>query len=137
MKLNLGDWFYKHLDRMSETSSKISDEGQITNFKMQVLLLEAALWEYIVKSKNTRYYEKVDGWKEISKEKINLENKLTQSHLGEAGVSSRQHSLDVKEGLLKLKGLMSFAVRQNIAPGYKPAEKKVGLKLDKPGVNIG
>lgn len=129
MKLNLGDWFYKHLDRMSDTSSKISEDGQVMNFKMQVLLLEAALWEYIKKAKAEEYYKSVSGWKELSVDKNNLNDRHTKHRLGESGVSAEQASLDVKEGLLKLKGLMGFAVRQNIAPGYKPAEKKIGFDI--------
>lgn len=129
MKLNLGDLFYKHMDRMSETSSKISDESgsQATNFKMEVLLLEATLWPYITTAKQEKYYEKVEGWADLKKERVNLENKLTASKLGEDGVSNQKMALDVKEALLKLRGLMSFAVSQNIAPGYKPAEKKFGV----------
>ncbi len=127
MKLNLGGTFFEHLQKMSETTSKISEPGQVTNFKMETKFLEAMLWEYIQQSGEINYYEKVDGWKDIEKERSTVNNKLEQKKLGDNGVNEKKQKLDIEESLLKIKGLMGFAVKQNIAPGYKPAEKKIGL----------
>lgn len=133
MKLNLGDWFFKHMDRISETTSKIEEPGQTTNFKMEVLLLEASLWAYIEKSGKPDYYKKIEGYEDLLKERETLKNRLTANKLGTDGVRDKEMSLDVKESLMRIKGLMKFAVDQNIAPGYKPPEKRFGMDPKKSG----
>lgn len=137
MKLDLDKWFYNHMDRISETSSKISQEGEVTNFKMEVWILEAVLWEYIRRAKNPRYFEKVAGWNSLEEDRKNLENKLTQRHLGDERAASQKARLDIEETLIKMKGLMGFAVQQGIAPGYKPPEKKIGLNIQKNSKRVG
>jgi len=131
MKLDLGSWFFKHMDRISETASKISEEGQVSSLKIEIMLLESVLWPYITHSKNEEYYENIKGWKEHQAEKELSNNKFEQKKMGEAGSALKKAQLEVKESMLKMRGLFGFAVQQGIAPGYRPPEKIVGLAIKK------
>lgn len=133
MSFNMGDWFFRHMDRLSESAANISNDGEVSSFKMLTWLLEASLWEYIRKARKLNYIEDVEGYEDLKKDRLALNNKLTQRKLGDQAISDKKARLDIQESLLRIKGLMSFAVDQGIAPGYKPPEKRIGIKI---GENI-
>ena len=68
MKVELGKWLTEHLSKMTETTSKISNEGEVTNFKIETDLLEAILYPYWSKRKEKLYYKDIKGYDRLENE---------------------------------------------------------------------
>jgi hypothetical protein len=107
--------FFRHLDRMSKTSSEINEEGKPSVMYFQLDMLEALIFPWTGESNET--------------EKIILQKVPRRPGISGSDLMAESNKRVLEYCTSKMKALLVQALNAGILPGFKPPEKKIGLKV--------
>lgn len=107
--------FFRHLDRISKTASEITDSGKPSIIFFQIEMLESLIFPWTGGNDETR--------------KITYQGAIKRPGQTDEDISRKTNDKILSYCNAKMKALLVQALNAGILPGFKPPEKKIGLKV--------